>query len=99
VFEDPETIMCGSKRKFQIELVSMGVNEAALLHQNLQEPKIEEQFFSAQILCLVSDTCSPRSSTGIATIKYFSILGIRLIFLLFIRENQEELATPLTERA
>jgi hypothetical protein len=54
------------------------------LHQNFQEPKIDDYVFWDQNLCIVSDANSPISLTGIDKIKHSSIIYIHIIFLIFL---------------
>jgi hypothetical protein len=61
-----------------------GSPEAVSAHQNLPEPKNDGYVFWDQNLCIVFDTHSPISLTGIDKIKHLSSICIHIIFLIFI---------------
>jgi hypothetical protein len=53
-------------------------SQAVLVHQNLQEPKIDGYVFWDQNLCIVYDAYSRISPTDIDKIKHLSIIYIIL---------------------
>jgi hypothetical protein len=61
----------------------IGSYEAVSVHQNLQEPKFDDDVFWDQNLCIVFDAHSPIYLTGIDKIQHLSSICINIIVLTF----------------
>jgi hypothetical protein len=60
------------------------LESAISIYQNLQEAKTDGYAFWDQDLCIVFDTHSPISLTGIDKLKHSSSIYIHIILLMFI---------------